>query len=397
MTQRSMVRTNREFWGRVFLAGWISLAVNCPAWAAAFREAGEGLAWRREIVREGPLSINVVRVDRARGDLEFLPILGEGRQIGLDTLTRQLQRVPNALGTPVAAINGDFYTTENEAFPGDPRGLFIARGELVSAPVDRDCFWLDLKGQPHAAAVKSAFTVLWPDGESTPFGLNEDPGNAPVVLYTSAVDPSMASRGGTELTLEYGGQGPWLPLRIGENYLARVRSGSKAGGTNTLTLALSPDLRSRARQLKPDSVLKISTRTLPDLKGTVTALGGGPALVHGGRVQPVRVVKANERHPRSALGWNAQSYFLVVVDGRQPDLSIGVTLPMLAQYLVELGCDEAINLDGGGSTELWLNGRILNRPCYGHERPTATSLAVVRRKSDGVHAEVVKPSVRSSP
>jgi exopolysaccharide biosynthesis protein len=89
-------------------------------------------------------------------------------------------------------------------------------------------------------------------------------------------------------------------------------------------------------------------------------------------------MKSNERHPRSALGWNAQYYFLVVVDGRQPDFSDGMTLTELARYLVRLGCEEAMNLDGGGSTELWLRGRILNRPCYGHERRTATGLAVVR-------------------
>jgi exopolysaccharide biosynthesis protein len=45
---------------------------------------------------------------------------------------------------------------------------------------------------------------------------------------------------------------------------------------------------------------------------------------------------------------------------------------------VELGCDEAINLDGGGSTELILGERILNSPCYGRERATATGLLVVR-------------------
>lgn len=386
-----------ELWRRVLWAGLVVVACGGAPLAADFRESGEGLAWRRDVVREGPLSIHIVRIDRARNDLELLPTLGSGDQVGLNTLTTQLRLLPRDIGQPVAAINGDFYSTEHERFPGDPRGLFISRGELVSAPSDRDCFWLDAKGQPHAAAVRSAFSVAWPDGEITPLGLNEEPEDSPAVLYTPAAGPSLSTRGASVLTLEHTGEGPWLPLRIGETYQARVRSGARAGDTNTLRLALSPELRSRGRQLKPDSVLKISTRTLPNLKGTLTAIGGGPALVHEGRAQSIRAVKSNERHPRSALGWNPQYYFLVVVDGRQAGWSVGTTLPTLADYLVGLGCQEAINLDGGGSTELWLNGRILNRPCYGHERPTGTTLAIVRKASGSTNAAAVKPPVQRNP
>jgi exopolysaccharide biosynthesis protein len=61
-----------------------------------------------------------------------------------------------------------------------------------------------------------------------------------------------------------------------------------------------------------------------------------------------------------------------------------MTLPELASYMKELGCQEAMNLDGGGSTELWMGGRIMNSPCYGHERETATSLVVVRKPANSV-------------
>jgi exopolysaccharide biosynthesis protein len=60
-----------------------------------------------------------------------------------------------------------------------------------------------------------------------------------------------------------------------------------------------------------------------------------------------------------------------------------MTLSELSGFLVELGCREAINLDGGGSTELLLEGRILNSPCYGRERATASSLLVVRTAESG--------------
>jgi exopolysaccharide biosynthesis protein len=86
-----------------------------------------------------------------------------------------------------------------------------------------------------------------------------------------------------------------------------------------------------------------------------------------------------ERHPRSAIGWNGQYYFLVEVDGRQASLSVGMTLAELAACLARLGCEEAMNLDGGGSATLWFAGAVRNRPCDGHEREIANALLVVKQ------------------
>jgi exopolysaccharide biosynthesis protein len=88
-----------------------------------------------------------------------------------------------------------------------------------------------------------------------------------------------------------------------------------------------------------------------------------------------------ERHPRTAFGWNKQWYFLVQVDGRQRDLSLGMTLEELSAYLVKLGCEEAVNLDGGGSSSLWFEGKVRNNPCDGYERTIANSVLVVRKKA----------------
>ena len=88
------------------------------------------------------------------------------------------------------------------------------------------------------------------------------------------------------------------------------------------------------------------------------------------------------RHPRTALGWNREALFLVVVDGRQIDVSVGMTFPELADYMLKLGCDEAMNLDGGGSTTLWYFGSVKNSPSEGQERPAANALVVLKNKSE---------------
>ena len=88
-------------------------------------------------------------------------------------------------------------------------------------------------------------------------------------------------------------------------------------------------------------------------------------------------------HPRTAVGLSKDRrlLLLVVADGRR-DAVPGLTLPELAALLVEVGACTALNLDGGGSSALWLRDRIVNRPSDGFERKVANHLGVIegRRK-----------------
>jgi exopolysaccharide biosynthesis protein len=129
--------------------------------------------------------------------------------------------------------------------------------------------------------------------------------------------------------------------------------------------------------LKAGDTVRISTATSPELTGAMTAIGGSAgALVHEHKTSTFRGLQP--RHPRTAIGWNKTHYFLVEVDGRQKT-SAGMTFPELATYMLNLGCDEAINLDGGGSATMWVYGNVMNSPSEGHERPAANALVVVRK------------------
>jgi exopolysaccharide biosynthesis protein len=57
-----------------------------------------------------------------------------------------------------------------------------------------------------------------------------------------------------------------------------------------------------------------------------------------------------------------------------------MTLPELVAYMIKLGCEQAMNLDGGGSSTLWAYGNVMNSPSEGEERASVNSLVVVRRK-----------------
>ena len=113
------------------------------------------------------------------------------------------------------------------------------------------------------------------------------------------------------------------------------------------------------------------------------ALGAGPALVSNGKVD----VTTNEEvffgtaipytHPRTAAGVTADgALLLLLVDGRQA-ASRGATLEQLAALMVGIGAEEALNLDGGGSSSLVVNGKLVNRPSgRAIEREVMTAIGV---------------------
>ncbi len=115
-------------------------------------------------------------------------------------------------------------------------------------------------------------------------------------------------------------------------------------------------------------------------------VGGFPELLDGGvRVGDLEVGDrpgfAAARHPRTAVGFDAGAglLWMVVVDGRQMPRSAGMSLPELAELFLALGVTEALNLDGGGSSVMTVDGRVASSPSDATgERPVGNSLWLVR-------------------
>jgi large repetitive protein len=353
-----------------------------------------GLTYTNQRVARVPWSIHIVKIDRAQSDLTFCSAHARGKVLGVSLIGSQARGIPRELGRAIAGVNGDFYVRDNPTYAGDPRGLQILNGELISAP-DTVSVWFDRRGNPHLDEVTADFTVTWPNGRKTPFGLNEQRSPRMAVLYTPSYGSSTPAVRGRELVLEKEGPGPWLPLQASGTYRARVGEVSAMGNTRlapgVMVLSLGPRVTPAVPEVSPGMVLQISTATTPDLAGVQTAIGGGPALIKEG--QPFaqkRPIEGGsgafserskyERHPRAAIGWSPTHVYLVVVDGRQPGLSVGMRLTELAQFLLSLGCKEAMNFDGGKSAQMWLNGRTVNSPVHG-EDPVANCLLVLRKSS----------------
>ena len=138
--------------------------------------------------------------------------------------------------------------------------------------------------------------------------------------------------------------------------------------------------------INEDRVAATGWPLAPGAPAAVDVIGGYPELLDRGRRAGDLAVSANpgfgaSRHPRTAVavGVDESLAWLVVVDGRQGDYSTGMTLPELTELLEALGAEEALNLDGGGSSTLVVGGRVVNRPSDENgERPVVNALLLVR-------------------
>jgi len=83
------------------------------------------------------------------------------------------------------------------------------------------------------------------------------------------------------------------------------------------------------------------------------------------------------RYPRAALGVSNDSLIALACDGRRSRVDGGLSMLELAEALIELGAESAINLDGGGSTTLVHRGHLLNRPYSTQDQPAPASRPVV--------------------
>ncbi len=101
-----------------------------------------------------------------------------------------------------------------------------------------------------------------------------------------------------------------------------------------------------------------------------TAIGGGPVLIQKGKVyitnydESMFTGKAiDDKHPRTAMGYTKDNKLIIlVVQGRFPGIAEGASLNHLAKILLDIGCVEALNLDGGGSSCLLINGKETIKP-----------------------------------
>jgi hypothetical protein len=359
---------------------------------SGYRPLAPGLSYRHDVRADGPLSIHSVRIARKGHHWDIRTGLGQGTIFGLEPLDGIVRRTAAALQRPaLAAINGDRFVIQPGPYQGDPESIHIIDGQLVSRPTG-NAFWVAATNALNIGPVVSKLRMVWPDGRTEmAIGLNEARADDAAVLYTPILGvpangkpkqpPGTYTHGGKELVLERVEGKAWLPIVVGTTYVGKVVEIHNSGDTplspERMILSIGPKVLTAVPSLKSGDTVRLAVETEPDLRGVQTAIGAARILIKNGKFPDLG--PANQlRHPRSIIGWNRQYFYFIVIDGRQPGVSIGMTYPQMAALAREYKCTDAVELDGGGSSTLWAMGKVLNSPSDGKPRAIANGLILFR-------------------
>lgn len=359
----------------------------------------------------GPWVVHVLRVDPDRYDGTLRP------ELATEVVPeRELLTTISARTNALAAVNGGYFVIgPNDGTPGDLAGISVLEGELVSEAVDGRTSLILPEGDgsgADVAALSDEIRARSSDGAARVVdGKNRKPGlirgcggeggDSPtenpkhdftctdaseLILFTPIFGATTEPGEGAEAVLDVSG-------RVTE--LREGRGGGIPPGGSVLsgTGGGAGWLREHAQ---PGSTIRVSERISGEGAEIVEGTGvvnGGPRLLEDGREEitayregfvypedPEFYYRFGERrNPRTLSGTTpGGDLLLVAVDGRRPGYSVGASFEEGAGIMDALGSEEAVNLDGGGSTGMTVDRTLVTRPSdTTGERPIGDTVVVL--------------------
>ncbi|MEE8368756.1 MAG: phosphodiester glycosidase family protein, partial [Thermoanaerobaculia bacterium] len=331
----------------------------------------------------GPWSIHVLIADPELMSVRVAHAYDTA--IGVET-TANLAARQGAL----AAINGGYYL-ESGLTRGDSQGVLMIEGRLLSEP-DRGraaVGFYSAQGRTRSLfgrlGLRSRIFLSGQDPIEVD-GLNRARQENEIIVYTPEFHrTSLTSPGGAEVVV--------VDAKITEIRQARgssnippagylISMGSRASDAHLAMFKVGAEVRLDL------SLIPLGTESDQDWSKAEWIVGGGPLLLwRGRRIETPERESISQtfflaRHPRTAVGVRPNgTLLLVTVDGRQPRKSVGMTLRELTDLFLELGAESAMNLDGGGSTSMVIDGNTINSPSdLSGDRMNADALLVFARK-----------------
>lgn len=339
--------------------------------------------------RRGPWVVSVLTLDprRAPGRLEAT----HGPDLARVEPTTELVRDAAA----IAGVNASFFTyTANRQYPGDPVGLHVSDGQLLSEPgadpnetdllvdaaakrlrIGRFGWSGQVRNRRTGAAVPLEF-LNHPPVVPAACGLLPDPTRCTqpgdVVRFTPEFGATTPAGPGVEVVLDRRGC-TVRTATVRGTALTAGQTSLQATGRDTVAVLAATGAGSclaTSVTLKDEAGRPIPMREgLFGVNGRFRLTAGGEAVVPDGS----GTIFA--RNPRTVAGTTADGrVVLVTIDGRQPT-SVGTTLDETAATALALGMTDAVNLDGGGSTAMAVDGALVNHPSGPTERAVGDALA----------------------
>ncbi|MBX7244741.1 MAG: phosphodiester glycosidase family protein [Candidatus Sumerlaeaceae bacterium] len=343
-----------------------------------------------------PNRVNVIKIDRAQADISL--------RVGFPYARRNypakeiVRTIASRYDSPPA---NDVLAAVNCAFFGtglDISGPVSENSNIIQPPVDSgDTFAIFDSGDfliKHALTT-SGGTLTFADASTTSIDIfNLDRLADTIAVYTPDWGASTGSTvQGTEIVLSQVS----YPIRL-DKQISGVVTAVQTGASSLNNAIPAGGLVISARDTKATFLaskvtvgqrLRISYGTSSNnFNNTRMLVMGQGWLLTGGVANTSNWSGYSAgfigRNPRTVLGANATHYFLVTIDGRQTGVSVGMSFQEMADYLsTAFGITDAVNLDGGGSSTMVVNGALANAPSDswppGTERAVASAVMVVKR------------------
>ena len=397
---------------RKTLSGFLALSLACglAVPAAASEALGDDLTQKdTRLNEETQLSTNVFW-SATYSDLrtenfitytpndDVLPIVMAGDVLtARDTVSKAAAKLEEEGYRVVAGINGDFYNVGN----GLPIGIVVTEGELRSS--DAGHYAVGFMEDGSAILGKPAVSVTADLG----YGVDNGGGYTQIMRKVMGINKARVSTGGIYLyTYDFNDRHTTGNTEAGIDVLCTIEKGSLAIGEQLVlsvdrvmetayATTMEPDQVVLSANLKSDSYHVNALRNVPEGAEIILdltaaderwnqveyAIGALYALVENGQAVSGLAAGAS---PRTAVGQKADGTLIFyTIDGRKTGHSVGASLTQVAQRLIELGCETALCLDGGGSTTLTvtkpsdISAGTINRPSEGSERSVTNQIFLV--------------------
>ena len=329
----------------------------------------------------GPWAVHNIVVEPKQCGAGFRTIKGNARMVGRERTSAMVARASDSVRV-LGGINGDFFSFDP---PGVSEGPQIADGVLLKSEGHhreaienrklgvQPVFAIDGNGRPIVTFTHVRGSVRIGSLTVPLAGVNVRPRSDSIFVYTPFWGDATPA---DSLALE---------VVVREGLVVRVDSSANgveipANGTIVLLRGAARDL---LRGIASGSRMTWSA-SFDGIANPREMIGGYPMLlVRGKHVHHdeigLRPTFSDNRHPRAAVGLDRRGrVWIVAVDGRKPEHSDGMSLQEFGEFLLAHGITDALNLDGGGSTTLLVQGRIANRPSDTNgERAVANALLVI--------------------
>lgn len=358
-----------------------------------------GIIHKHIIDKNDTLSIHVVTIDLKNNSYSVVAVKAADSLLGRETTSSMAKRFNEKNGKVIAAINTDFFKIK---YSGEPENILIINGEFVKGInlTDSEYDTIDnIHSQFAITKDKVPFIerfhfygeIMKGNKKFRVNRINAQTDSATITLYNHhqgyATPNEKENWNNLEIRLE-------KLFTFNDTLFYRVTNDWYKKGRTRITsddfiLSTNNELANEVESsLKVGDTLKILLGLLPNVGKIYTSTGGWGKIVNAGKIfVDSCVIKegifqkfSETKHPRSGIGFSKEKdkLYLFTVDGRQ-ELSKGVSLKKFAEIMLSEGVYEGLNFDGGGSTTLVINNKIVNSPSdKTGERAVGVALLIIK-------------------